>query len=86
MDATLLCEIIEGARLTPQSYGGRGRSGQPQCVGVTVEAITPALADMIECCEHVNEAAELVRGHRTDNMGRGYIIYWPRVAWEGDEE
>lgn len=75
-----LVELLDMAGLSPRSYSGRGMMGR-QCVGAVVEAVTPALADIIDVCSGVEEAAEIVRAVRTDGMGTQSIIYWPRVEW-----
>lgn len=56
--------------LDPRSYSGRGMFGK-ECVGV--EVVYPG-------------DYTLPKGYRMDNMGRDYIVYWPSVKWEGDDD
>lgn len=55
-----------------EDYSGRGMRGTA-CVGITVEYHD----EMIACIEEAAIAG--VRGAHMDNMGRGYIVYWPSV-------
>ena len=58
-----------------EDYSGRGMYGQT-CIGITC-------ADPQGCIEEA--AARGLRGSRTDNMGKEYIVYWPSVR-RGKEE
>ena len=85
MDAETLCRIIEDADLElRRSYSGRGMSGR-SCVGfVTDESVMAALSSIIACCDNIEQASDLVSAARTDNMGRGTIVYWPRIRDESE--
>jgi hypothetical protein len=86
MDAKRLIEIIDATNHDARSYSGRGMFGK-QCVGVTVDdGVFEWIAGAIEECEDVEEAAWLVRMVKTDDMGRGKILYWPRLDWPADLE
>lgn len=79
MTAEKLREIIEAAGFEPTDYSGRGMSGK-QCIGMIIDnSMVKALADLVENCADCEEAAEVLRTATSDNMGRGTIIYWPRV-------
>ena len=39
------------------------------------------LADLIETCDYIMEAAWIIRGLAIDDLGTGRIYYWPKVAW-----
>lgn len=56
--------------LDPRAYSGRGMFGK-ECVGVSVD--------------HPGEYT-LPKGYRMDTLGLGYIVYWPSVKWEGDDD
>ena len=79
-----------------RSYSGRAMYGD-RCIAVTGDdldmfALGVAMADAArnECGE--DEArlhlllGELKRvSSRTDSMGRGTVLYWPRLAWDDEE-
>ena len=51
-------------------YSGRGMFGKT-CLGIT--------------CDNANECLEVAGGHglrggKVDNMGRGWIVYWPSIT------
>jgi hypothetical protein len=81
MDYKTLIDILENAGFEPRSYSGRGMSGR-QCVGVTVPDVKAAYGLLIRECDYGSDAADLIDAAREDNMGRSFILYWPRVAWE----
>lgn len=56
--------------LDPRSYSGRFMFGK-ECVGVSIDNF----GDYV-----------LPRGYKTDTLGLGYIVYWPRVEWEGGDD
>ena len=87
MDAEQLIQILEDAGLDVRTdYSGRGMHGRT-CVGaVTDDDFTTVLADIVANCEDCEQAAELIRTANTDSMGRGTIVYWPRVRTEDDRE
>jgi len=63
----------------PEPYSGRGMFGR-QCLSVTTEDgqdPISLLADLVSDCDDTKEAARLLRGARTDSMGRETVIYWP---------
>ena len=78
--ADALADIIENAGLDlRRDYSGRSMNGK-QCIGaVTDDLLLTAMSYIVECCEDCEQAARLLRTARTDNLGRGTIIYWPRV-------
>ncbi len=51
------------------TYSGRGMYGKT-CYGIDCDDIT-------SCIELA--AAKGLKGAKTDNMGKGYIVYWPSV-------
>ncbi len=82
------------------NYGGRGMYGT-ECPGITIDggnpevrlafALTRAMADVdgLDLDEALDVAEDIFDGLRTDNMGLGTILYFPRLALTGapnDEE
>lgn len=53
--------------LRPRSYSGRGMYGR-ECVGASIDG-------------HPGDY-ELPKDWRSDSLGKGFIVYWPSVAWE----
>jgi len=79
-----------------RSYSGRGMYGK-SCLGVTVSSMGDLIADLLGAAVDstqdepdgemsVADAAEAVRGMRTDNMGHDTIAYFPGVPYVDDEE
>lgn len=58
------------------SYSGRFMFGKT-CPSITTDDVTAVIED----------AAELgIRGAKTDNMGRSYVVYWPQYDTSKKEE
>lgn len=75
-----LAEILNPMDAEP--YSGRGMYGR-QCLSVQTQdgqSLLDLIADVVECCDDEQEAAKLLRRAETDDMGRGSILYWPRVV------
>lgn len=82
LSAERLIEIIESAGFTARDYSGRGMYGV-SCVAVSDDECD--LASLVEQCEDVTEAANMLRRMSTDSMGRGQVFYWSNIRWpEGD--
>lgn len=75
-----LSEILSPMGAEP--YSGRGMMGR-QCLSVTTQdgqSLLDLIADVVECCDGGEcEAASVLRQAKTDDMGRGSILYWPSV-------
>ena len=83
--ADRLRAIIDIVGYDTCSYSGRGMYGK-ECIGiVTDEPVRAVLSGLIRECANVDEAADIVVGHRTDNMGLSTIIYWPRCQWSDQD-
>ena len=54
------------------TYSGRGMFGAT-CYGIRCD-------DATDCIEEA--AAAGIKGARADNMGRGFIVYWPSIEGE----
>ncbi len=96
MTAARVREFFEDAQYEPRAYSGRAMYGD-QCLAVTTDSASEAatvILDVIQACaengtkEDVIELVDLLRGSRSDSMGRGVVVYWPDIAWSdcGAEE
>ncbi len=76
-------------------YTGRGMSGQPECVAFTPErngeGFVPDMlhvgAELMAAAfdiglEEFREMNAIIRGARTDAMGLGTVVYFPRYPFE----
>lgn len=86
----LLVEALENAGFDKDNiydnYSGRGMNGST-CPGVTVDHESDLRRIMFELARVVDGAyeefldvAEDMTGGAMDNMGRGWILYWPGVT------
>lgn len=64
-----LSKLIESAGFDPQPYSGRGMYGE-HCLSFTCYLY--GVAD--------KEMHKVLRGLRRDQMGKGYVIYFPAVS------
>lgn len=79
-------ELITIAGYDVTSYSGRGMYGN-SCVGVRVandsEMLAMAANIAIECDDaQREELPDIVGNAKTDNMGRGLIVYFPNMPME----
>lgn len=80
MDREAAIEIIEevadviGGKVRA-GYSGRGMYGAT-CYGIACD-------DWLECHDLAREKG--LKGDRRDQMGKGWIVYWPAVTGEADE-
>lgn len=67
-------------------YSGRGMYGD-KCFGIDFETNADMIAFVAafsyRACQKGEDIPEWLRDVRTDDMGRGIVAYWPRVALEG---
>ena len=92
-----LQELLQDVGYKCRSYSGRNMYGN-NCLGVTLSSRIEPMRFVAEVLEHVADhdgddmadmLDELVRGLRdckTDSMGRGMIIYFPMIDFEGEED
>lgn len=89
-----LKELIEAAGYETQSYSGRAMFGD-RCLAFTVDQGTSpfrAFADILDetasGLEETEVLSKALRDTRTDSLGLGSIIYFPRFEYaeEYDEE
>jgi hypothetical protein len=83
--------LIEEAGFETRSYSGRGMYGKT-CLGVDLEGgnLGRLLGDLVEMTatsddpgEAVEIVAEGLRSMQTDSMGRGMIVYFEEVSYDG---
>jgi hypothetical protein len=81
---------IEDADFETRSYSGRGMYGK-SCLAVSaddpVEVVAKAMA-AVAADNGVDlwDLAEKISNARTDSMGRGIVIYWPGIPYDGPDE
>ena len=93
MEDTKVQQAITDAGFVPRDYSGRGMYGT-YCLAIesdddpctTLLSIVGAFALLAETVDEVRELAEALKDCRTDTLGRGTIIYWPRIEWVDAEE
>ena len=86
IDETTLVEALNTAGLKIRRYSGRYMYGK-ECVATSDDRpLQEILADLIEAYSDNFECANAIRAARTDDMGRGIVVYWPHVAWPDDLE
>lgn len=79
-------ELLTIAGYDVTSYSGRGMYGK-SCVGVRVandaEMLVMTANVAIECdAAQREELPDIVSNAKTDNMGRGLIVYFPNMQME----
>jgi len=82
--------MLENLGMECRSYSGRGMCGK-ECLGVYPENtvggffgnLLSGLADMNDP-EFMQELAEIFIGMRTDTMGKGEILYFPKVEFSAE--
>jgi hypothetical protein len=89
MTAADVARWLEYAQHEPREYSGRCMYGE-RCLAVTTDSASEAatvILDVLQACaengdvDDVKEAIALLRGSRTDAMGRGVVVYWPDIKW-----
>jgi hypothetical protein len=84
MDSARLIALFRKAGYAPRPYSGRGMFGR-ECLGVSLRV--PASEFWADVIEHVSKAdragvREVMREAREDTLGRGTILYFPRIQFE----
>lgn len=80
--------LLEDAGLETRSYSGRNMYGS-QCVAFEAESESDMIEAIIDVMskvayddiEKLPSMAVMLKGARTDSMGRGLIIYFPKLAY-----
>jgi hypothetical protein len=96
MSSERVRDLFEDAQYETRAYSGRAMYGE-HCLAVTTDSPSEAatvILDVVQACaengtvEEVLELVSMLRGSRTDSMGRGCVVYWPdiKVADESEEE
>jgi hypothetical protein len=90
-------ELFDDAQYDVRSYSGRSMYGE-HCLAVTTDSASEAatvILDVVQACaengtaEDVLELVAMLRGSRTDSMGRGCVVYWPDIKMadaSGDDD
>ena len=93
----VLQTLLEDAGVTGiRSYSGRGMSGR-ECLGVQLRALSgigdilgPLLREIVrdrdpDRTSDAGEVAKAFEDVRTDDLGKGTIIYFPNVPFTDDD-
>lgn len=90
-------EVIENAGLDPQSYSGRGMYGL-RCLSFSLdrdENVSDAFLDLAEALSYYvqenpdiefEDAIQEFKGAKTEAMGMGEVVYFPKIEWEDDDD
>jgi hypothetical protein len=86
MDNERFIELLEEAGYSHRAYSGRGMFGE-YCIGASTKGDAAGiLSDILTHCEITNEeqveVAKIFKNKRTDDLGRGTIVYFPAMKWE----
>lgn len=69
-----------------ENYSGRGMYGKT-CLGITVNELENSLFRLGKLAAQSDDGWEHeLENFRTDNLGRDYIIYFPKLQKEVDSE
>jgi hypothetical protein len=87
-----LIDLVEAAGGNVEQYSGRGMYGA-QCVAVFTGGDDPHgyrfIADMVASeVMDADDMADVLRAMAYDTLGRGAVLYWPRVRpaeWQSAE-
>ena len=91
-----LLELLEdvGGEYELMSYSGRAMYGE-RCLALTGDSLGRIVAGIVSAClvagedlapKSREEIEQAVRGLRIDALGRSEVVYFPSVAYEGDED
>lgn len=84
MDAQEFREVIEEVGYETRSYSGRGMYGK-ECLAFECDSgdELKAVAEIVASCaeEDQAEAVKNFKTAKTDGMGLGVVIYFPRLLW-----
>lgn len=78
------CDSLYDAKV--RSYSGRGMHGK-ECVGLVSndDGFQSVVAEMVRTGVDedfdMEEVADVISSARTDSMGIGIVIYWPKNEW-----
>lgn len=83
MNTQEMIELIENTEHQPRFYSGRGMYGK-RCLAVDANSIIGLVASLIEACsdyEQVMKLVNVLRSAKTDSMGLGEVLYFPKLEW-----
>ncbi len=85
----ILYEVLEDCEFQPRAYSGRSMYGT-YCLGVSCSNPMSALVQICQAIassdDHKFDLFEIIANPQSDNLGRDYILYFPDVEWQDDEE
>lgn len=93
MEFDKIVEIISDSGHDVRSYSGRYMYGK-ECLGVTCDDPIRFVLDVMVYAHSMcvsdsdpvfEKTASILKNYRTDDMGKRQIIYFPEIAWEGDD-
>lgn len=88
IDRSLLEQAIDAASIDGDVRSYQGRMQDTECAAVSIGGEPSEMALFFVNLPGVigeDEAQYLAKRTRIDGMGHGTILYWPRVALEGEE-
>jgi hypothetical protein len=77
-------EALEDAMYEPKSYSGRGMYGKC-CVSISEEGVSAWDIARALWFNNLDEEDLDIPEPLQDQLGRGYILYWPSYEWPKDE-
>lgn len=86
ISATTLLIALRSLDMVPFGYSGRGMYGR-QCVAVDTEdrSTFEVFADILEysdLSDDLGSIAHALRNAKTDSLGRGQVLYFPKFTWD----
>jgi len=76
-----LIRELWSAGLEPCAYSGRGVYGKP-CVAIHTNGHPDSVIwDLSRAIAHIGDPGPPT----VDNLGKGYVIYWPEFPWPTDD-
>lgn len=92
MDSKQFIELLENCGYEPRSYSGRFMYGA-KCVGVPLNGdeleimVGASLMDQAhEVGIDVADIYDTLSWTKDDSLGRGSILYWPKMLWPEEED
>lgn len=82
-EVTKFIEALDDAGFDPASYSGRGMFGK-QCVSVQDVSAWKIARELT--CETYDGEFEDLPEPRQDQLGLGFVLYWPSYEWPKDKE
>lgn len=97
MEFKNIIDTFEDAGYSPTRYSGRGMGGE-YCVGIQVDGnpfdaiidVAQRIANYI-ATDHGGDmfdpdSLDVLKGAKTDQLGKNHILYFPGLKWEDENE